>query len=53
MARLSAPDTGLIVPLYRQLMLTHWIRVALITGYGLLASWMLVTTLSATSAPRS
>ena len=53
MARVSAPDTGLIAPLYRQLMLTHWLRVALITGYGLLASWMLLTTLTATSASRS
>lgn len=53
MARVGSPETGLIAPLYRQLMLTHWIRVALVTGYGLLAAWMLVTTLLATaSAPR-
>jgi hypothetical protein len=49
MARLSTPDTGLIVPLYRQLMLTHWIRVALATAYGLLAFWMLMRTLLATA----
>src|ERR1700730_3361201 len=29
MARLAGPDTGLILPLYRQLMVTHWIRVLL------------------------
>jgi hypothetical protein len=42
MARLAASESGLIVPLYRELMLTHWIRVALVTGYGLLAFWMLL-----------
>ena len=53
MARVVAPDIGLIAPLYRQLMLTHWIRVGLVTGYGLLASWMLLKTLVATAAPRA
>jgi hypothetical protein len=53
MARVSTPGTGLIVPLYRQLMLTHWIRVALITAYGLLTFWMFVRTISATSASRA
>jgi hypothetical protein len=42
MSRLADPQTGLILPLYRQLMVTHWIRVALVTGYSLLALWMLV-----------
>jgi hypothetical protein len=43
MARLADPETGrLILPLYRELLLTHWIRVALVTGYGLLAFWMLL-----------
>jgi hypothetical protein len=46
MARLSAPDTGLIQPRYRQLLRTHWIRVALVTSYGWLASWMLIRTLA-------
>jgi len=50
MARVGDPQTGLIAPLYRQLMLTHWIRVVLVTGYGLLAFWMLVRTLVATPA---
>jgi hypothetical protein len=47
MARVGDPQGGLIGPLYRQLMLTHWIRVLLVTAYGVLASWMLVRTLSA------
>lgn len=42
MFRLGNPETGLILPLYRLLMLTHWIRVALVTGYGLLTFWMLL-----------
>jgi hypothetical protein len=51
MARLANPDTGLILPLYSQLMWTHWIRVALVTGYGLLAFWMLLKSCSARTAP--
>lgn len=42
MARLAEPETGLILPRYRQLMWSHWIRVALATSYGLLALWMLL-----------
>lgn len=42
MARLADSETGLILPLYRRLMASHWIRVALVTSYGLLAFWMLV-----------
>ncbi len=41
MARLSTPETGLSLALYRQLMLTHWLRVAIVTAYGLLAMYML------------
>ena len=48
MARLATPEGGLILPLYHQLMLTHWIRVALVTAYGLLAFWMLVKSMMAT-----
>jgi hypothetical protein len=51
MARLANPETGLILPLYRELMLTRWIRVALVTSYGLLAFWMLLKSTSATRAP--
>jgi hypothetical protein len=47
MARLADPDTGLIQPLYSRLMLTHWVRVALVTAYGLLAFWMLLKSISA------
>ena len=48
MARLASPETGLILPLYHELMLTHWIRVALVTAYGLLAFWMLMKSMMAT-----
>ena len=48
MARLANPETGLILPLYHQLMLTHWIRVALVSAYGLLAFWMMMKSLTAT-----
>lgn len=47
MARLATPEGGLILPLYRELMLTHWIRVALVTAYGLLTFWMLVKSMMA------
>jgi hypothetical protein len=52
MARLANPQTGLIQSLYDRLMLTHWIRVALVTAYGLLAFWMLLKSLSATPVPQ-
>jgi hypothetical protein len=48
MARLANPETGLILPLYHQLMLTHWIRVALVTAYGLLAFGMLMKSMTET-----
>ena len=47
MARLANPETGLILPLYHELMLTHWIRVAIVTVYGLLAFWMLMRSMMA------
>ena len=50
MARLASPETGLIQPLYRQLMLTHWMRVGLVTAYGLLVFWMLTRCLLAASS---
>lgn len=40
MARLSSPDAGLALPLYHKLMLNHWLRVAIVTVYGILAFWM-------------
>lgn len=48
MARLANPESGLIYPLYHQLILTHWIRVALVTAYRLLAFWMLIKSMMAT-----
>jgi hypothetical protein len=41
MARLSTPESGLSLPLYHTLMQTHWLRVAIVTAYGLLVFWML------------
>lgn len=46
MARLVSPSGSLIRPLYRRLMITHWIRVGLVTGYGLLVFWMLLKTIA-------
>ena len=43
MARLGFPGLGASAVLYRQLMLTHWVRVAIVTAYGALTVWMLVT----------
>jgi hypothetical protein len=44
MARLSTPASGLLLPLYRRLMLNHWFRVAIVTAYGVLALWMVART---------
>ena len=41
MARLATPETGLSLPLYQKLMVTHWLRVAIISAYGILTFWML------------
>jgi hypothetical protein len=41
MARLSTPEGGLSLPLYHTLMLNHWLRVAMVTGYSALTVWML------------
>ena len=41
MARLEAPDGGLMLERYRLLMRTHWLRVALVTAYAGVALWML------------
>jgi hypothetical protein len=53
MARLADSETGLIMPLYRQLLLTHWIRVGLVTVYGLLAFWMLLKSMTVTRGAAS
>jgi len=41
MARLESPNGGLSMERYQLLIATHWLRVALVTGYGLLTIWML------------
>jgi len=54
MARLVNPDGSLIQPLYRRQMHTHWLRVGLVTAYGLLVCWMLITSMAALQpAPNS
>ncbi len=41
MARLEAPNGGLLHERHRLLMISHWLRVAIVTAYGLLVFWML------------
>jgi hypothetical protein len=41
MARLSTPEDGLVRSLYPLLLATHWLRVAIVTAYGVLTVWML------------
>jgi hypothetical protein len=41
MARIEAPDGGLLPHRYQLLMTTHWLRVAIVTAYGSVACWML------------
>ena len=41
MARLEAPEGGLLQQRYRLLMATHWLRVALVSAYAALALFML------------
>jgi hypothetical protein len=48
MARLVAPDGAMLLRDYQLLMSTHWIRVALITAYGITYFYMLIR--SATAA---
>jgi len=48
MARLVAPDGAMLLRDYQLLMSTHWIRVALITTYGITYFYMLIK--SATTA---
>lgn len=48
MARLVAPDRAMLLGDYQLLISTHWIRVALITAYGITYFHMLIR--SATTA---
>jgi hypothetical protein len=41
MARLETDAGGLSPERYQLLMTTHWIRVGIVSAYGLLALWML------------
>jgi hypothetical protein len=41
MARLEAPQAGLALERFRLLMITHWLRVAIVTAHGALTLWML------------
>jgi hypothetical protein len=41
MARIEAPEGGLLLERYRLLMTTHWLRVAIVSVYALLTLWML------------
>lgn len=41
MARLEAPNGGLLRERYRTLMISHWLRVGIVTAYALLLLWML------------
>lgn len=47
MARLEAPGGGLSSDRYALLLSTHWLRVAIVTAYALLALAMLIQTSSA------
>jgi len=41
MVRLEMPDGGLSIDRYKLLMRTHWLRVAIVSAYGVLVLWML------------
>jgi hypothetical protein len=51
MARLIKPDGEMLLHDYQLLMSTHWIRLALVTGYGLTSFYILIK--SATAPLRS
>ncbi len=47
MVRLVTPDTGMSLRGYQLLMSTHWIRLALITAYGIASFYMLIKSAAA------
>jgi hypothetical protein len=51
MAHLGAPNGGLLLERYRLLMITHWLRVGIVTAYALLAIWMLAQSAWRVSSP--
>jgi hypothetical protein len=46
MAELESVSGPVYGPMYHQLLLTHWGRVAIVTAYGMLQLWMAVVSLS-------
>ncbi len=50
MARLEDASGGLDRDRFRLLMNTHWLRVAIVTGYGVLTLWMLAMSWSSSSS---
>lgn len=50
MGRLATRTEGLLQNRYDLLMSTHWLRVAIVSAYGLVACWMLVQTASASGS---
>lgn len=51
MSRMSTPEQGLSPDNYHLLMTTHWLRVAIVTAYGLVALWTLVQSADPSPAP--
>lgn len=47
MARLANSEGGLDESRYHELLRTHWIRVVIVTAYGLLVFWMLMRSMMA------
>jgi hypothetical protein len=41
MSRLESPSGGLDLERYKLMIATHWVRVAIVSAYGLLILWML------------
>ncbi len=46
MARLATRENGLLLDNYRLLMTTHWLRVAIVSAYGVLISLMLMKSIA-------
>ena len=51
MSRMSTAEQGLSPDNYHLLMTTHWLRVAIVTAYGLVALWTLVQSADPSRAP--
>jgi hypothetical protein len=53
MARLATREDGLLLSRYELLMTTHWLRVAIVTAYGILVFWMLARSMPSLMSFRS